>query len=319
MQLLTTGVNRLHEDGTEQKDGAGKAVPAYTQLDVTSMSRVLTGYTYPPAGQMSHFPNGDFHVGPMVAFEANHDHGAKSLFDGTVQLPAGQSAEADVRAAVKALVAQPGTPPFIVKQFIQRMVTSSPSPDYVRRIVAVFKDNGAGVRGDLKAVVRAILLDPEARGPRKTDPKYGRMREPALFLTSIARALDIRTDGHFLHQLGDDMKMPLFGPPTIFGYFPADFRIFNGALPAAEFGLYGTSAYVTRTNTVNRLVVFPFGPQGPRRLVAMGRTRKCPTRPARSFRRCPRFSRAPPTPPRTSSASTGCSSTTRCRRQPGRR
>ena len=271
MQLLTTGVNRLHEDGTEQRDGAGKAVPAYTQLDVTSMSRVLTGYTYPPQpGQISYFLyNPRYYVGPMVAFEANHDHGAKSLFDGTVQLPAGQSAEADVRAAVKALVAQPGTPPFIVKQLIQRLVTSNPAPDYVRRIVSVFKDNGAGVRGDLKAVLRAILLDPEARGARKTDPKYGRMREPALFLTSIARALDIRTDGHFLHQLGADMSMPMFGPSTIFSYFPADFRIFNGALPAAEFGLYGTSAYVTRTNAVNRLVHFRFGPGDSQGLVAM--------------------------------------------------
>jgi uncharacterized protein (DUF1800 family) len=130
MQLLTTGVNRLHEDGTEQKDGAGKAVPAYTQLDVTSMSRVLTGYTYPPQpGQISHFLyNPRYYVGSMVAFEAHHDHGAKSFFDGTVQLPAGQSAEADVRAAVKALVAQPGTPPFIVRQLIQRLVTGNRRP-----------------------------------------------------------------------------------------------------------------------------------------------------------------------------------------------
>ena len=262
-QLLTTGVYRLNEDGTEQKDSAGMPIPAYTQADVSTMSRVLTGFTYPPEGLVSRFPNGDYHVGRMVPFDDFHDRGAKSLYNGAVRFPAGQGAEADVKAAVKALVAQPGTPPFIVKQFIQRMVTSSPSPDYVRRIVAVFKDNGAGVRGDLKAVVRAILLDPEARGPRKTDSKYGRMREPALLMTSILRALDIKTDGVFPVQLVVDMSTSLFSPPTIFSYFPAEFRIFNGALPAAEFGIYGTSAYVTRTNTVNRLVVASFGPQSP--------------------------------------------------------
>lgn len=268
-QLLTTGVYRLNEDGTEQKDSAGVPIPAYTQADVTTMSRVLTGYTYPPERGVSRFPNPDYFVGRMVPFDDFHDKGAKSLYSGAVKFPAGQGAEADVKAAIKALVAQPGTPPFIVKQFIQRMVTSSPSPDYVRRVVAVFKDNGAGVRGDMAAVVRAILLDPEARGPRKTDPKYGRMREPALFMTSMLRALDIRTDYFFPLQLVVEMNTPLFSPPTIFSYFPADFRIFNGALPAAEFGIYGTSAYVTRTNTVNRLVVFPFGPQpGPD--VAMG-------------------------------------------------
>ena len=97
--------------------------------------------------------------------------------------------------------------------------------------------------------------------PRKADSKYGRMREPALFMTSLVRALDIKTDGVFPLQLIVDMNTQLFSPPTIFSYFPADFRIFNGALPAAEFGIYGTSAYVTRTNTVNRLVVSTFGPQ----------------------------------------------------------
>ena len=142
---------------------------------------------------------------------------------------------------------------------IQRLVTSAPTPAYVARVVNVFKDNGSGVRGDLKAVVRAILLDPEARGARKTDPRYGRMREPALFFTSLMRALDIPTDGYFPALMGIDVNMVLFQPSTIFSYFPADFSIYNGELPAAEFGIYGTSAYVTRTNLVNRFLFFRFG------------------------------------------------------------
>ena len=262
-QLLSTGVNRLNEDGTEQKDSAGQSIPVYTQPDVTTMSRILTGYTYAPLpGAPSVFPNLDNHVGSMVPFDAFHDKGAKSLYGGTIQFAAGQGAEAELRAAVKALVAQPSTPPFIAKQLIQRLVTSSPTPDYVRRIVAVFKDNGAGVRGDLKAVLRAILLDPEARGARKIDPEYGKMREPALFLTSLARALDIKTDGLFFSQLAGEMNMSMFSPATIFGYFPADFRIFGGSVPAAEFGIFGTAAYVTRTNAVNRLILAHFGGPG---------------------------------------------------------
>jgi len=261
MQLLTTGVTKLNDDGTEQKL-AGKPIPAYAQADVTTMSRILTGYTYgaPPGFPIFASNFAPYSVGSMIPDEAHHDRGAKSLFNGKVQFAAGQGAEAEIRAAVRALVAQDGTPPFIVKQLIQRMVTSSPSPDYMRRVVSVFKDNGAGIRGDLKAVVRAILLDPDARGAVKTDPAYGRMREPALFLTSIARALDIRTDGQFLLDASGNMDMHLFSPSTIFSYFPADFRIDNGTLPAAEFGIYGTSAYVTRVNTVNQLILFRFGP-----------------------------------------------------------
>ena len=96
---------------------------------------------------------------------------------------------------IHALAMHPNTPPFIVKQMIQKTVTSSPTPGYVARVVAVFKDNGHGVRGDLAGVTRAILLDPEARGARKIDREYGRLREPALFMTGLIRALDIGTDG----------------------------------------------------------------------------------------------------------------------------
>lgn len=257
LQLLTTGVNRLNEDGTERKDGAGNLIPAYTQDDVTTLSRVFTGFTNPrPAGLTPFFPNGaGYYIGPMVPFDQFHDKGLKTLFDGAVQLPAGQGADAEVRAAIRALVADSNTPPFICKQLIQRLVTSSPSPGYVRRVVEVFKNNGSEVRGDLKAVLRAILMDPEARGARKTEPSYGRMREPALFFTSILRALDIQTDGVAPSSFGYGSQMNLFLAPTVFSYFPADFRIANGTLPGAEFGIYGTSAYVSRTNIVNWLGV----------------------------------------------------------------
>lgn len=256
LQLMTTGVYRLNEDGTKQKDSAGNLIPAYVQADVTALSRVLTGFTYPvAAGGSQYFPQGrGYYLGPMLPFDQYHDQGAKSLFDGKVQLAAGQGAVAEVRAAIRALVADSNVPPFIGKQLIQRLVTSSPSPEYVQRVVNVFKDNGSGVRGDLKAVLRAILMDQEARGASKSDATYGRMREPALFFTSIMRALDIQTDGYLPALMGLDASMDVFAPSTIFSYFPADYHLNNGELPAAEFGIYGTSAYVTRTNIVSRLI-----------------------------------------------------------------
>jgi uncharacterized protein (DUF1800 family) len=265
LQLLTTGVYRVNEDGTQQKDDAGNAIPAYDQADVSTLARVFTGFVYPTApGTISpSINNGNaYSFGPMVPLDQYHDKGAKSLFGGAVQMPAGQGADADVRAAIRALVADSNTPPFICRQLIQRLVTSAPTPAYVQRMVNVFKDNGSGVRGDLKAVLRAILLDPEARGARKTDPGYGRMREPALFFTSIMRALDVQTDGYMPLRMGGDTNMQLFSPPTIFSYFPADFTILNGTLPAAEFGIYGTSAYVVRTNIVNRFIFLHSGDEG---------------------------------------------------------
>ena len=124
-----------------------------------------------------------------------HDQGAKSVLNGRLNLPAGGwrhggGPRGDARA---------GRPPEHAavhrRQLIQKTVTSSPTPAYVARVAAVFKDNGQGVRGDLAAVTRAILLDPEARGARKIDPEYGRLREPVLFWTAMIRALDVITDG----------------------------------------------------------------------------------------------------------------------------
>src|SRR6185295_7865091 len=126
----------------------------------------------------------------------------KVALGGRLQFPAGRSASADVLALMHVLAEHPNTPPYIVRQMIQKTVTSSPTPGYVARVVAVFKDNGHAVRGDLAAVTRAILLDPEARGARKIDREYGRLREPALFYTAMIRALDIGTDGNAFVGMG---------------------------------------------------------------------------------------------------------------------
>jgi hypothetical protein len=148
----------------------------------------------------------------------------------------------------------PNAPPFISRQLIQKMVTSSPTPGYVSRVAAAFKDNGKGVRGDLAAVTRAILLDPEARGARKIDSEYGRLREPVLFWTSMLRALDVTTDGLAPSNAAGASGQQLFAAPTVFNYYPADFELAAGNVPAPEFGIYTSLEFLNRANQVNDLL-----------------------------------------------------------------
>ena len=160
-----------------------------------------------------------------------------------------------MRTAIKALIDHPNTPAFIGKQLIQKTVTSNPSPGYVARVAAVFKNNGNGVRGDLAAVTRAVLLDPEARGARKIDPEYGRMREPFLLWTAMIRGLDVTTDGHQPYiQVAVTSGLNLFSPLTVFNYYPADFTLPFTDLPAPEFGVFATSEYLNRANQINDLL-----------------------------------------------------------------
>jgi hypothetical protein len=120
-------------------------------------------------------------------------------------------------------------------------------------VVQVFKNNGAGKRGDLAAVTRAILLDPEARGARKIDPEYGRLREPALLWTAMLRALDVVTDG-FVPATTNYRTQPLFAALTVFSYYPADYVLPGTATPAPEFGIYTSAAFIDRANQINGLL-----------------------------------------------------------------
>jgi hypothetical protein len=128
------------------------------------------------------------------------------------------------------------------------------------RISAVFKNNGSGVRGDLKAVVKAILMDPEARGPGNPDPAFGSLREPAIALTAAIRALNGITDGNRLPGAASNLgQNPLF-PPTVFNYFPPDATIPGTATRAPEFAIHTTATAVTRANTFYTLVYNGYAP-----------------------------------------------------------
>ncbi|MFO1316869.1 MAG: DUF1800 family protein [Burkholderiales bacterium] len=256
MQLFTIGVNQLNEDGTPKLDAKGQLVAAYGQSDIETLARVLTGYALPTRpGQTPTFWAPNYFFGDMMPFDQYHDTGAKSALSGRISFGPGGTAASEVAQTLRALVNHPNTPPFIAKQLIQKTVTSSPTPGYVQRVAGVFKDNGKGVRGDLAAVTKAILLDLEARGARKIDREYGRMREPALFWTAMIRALDVATDGLQPFSLAAyQSSQQLFAAQTVFNYYPADYTLAGGAIPAPEFAIYTSAEYLNRANQVNDLL-----------------------------------------------------------------
>jgi len=258
MQLFTIGVDMLNDDGTPKLDLAGKPIPSYRQADIETLARVLTGYTFPtlPGKVAGFWENEQNYAGDMIAYNSPfHDDGYKNLLDGRLVLYTGGSAENEFRAAIKMLVDHPNTPAFISRQLIQKTVTSSPTPGYVKRVADVFRNNGYGVRGDLAAVTRAILLDPEARGARKIDPQYGRLREPVLFWTAMIRALDVTTDGfNPFSATAWQSQQELFGAPTVFNYYPADFVLPGTSIPGPEFGIFTSAEILNRANHVNDLL-----------------------------------------------------------------
>src|SRR5580693_1744288 len=163
MQLFTLGLSQLNPDGSAVVDHNGIPVPTYNQAMVTQMAKALTGWTYPTApGAKVKRNNPAYYFGQMFAVEAEHDTTAKAIF-GNVTIPAGQTAEQDLDSLLDALMAQPTMAPFISQQLIEHLVTSNPSPAYIQRVAQVFRNDGQGVRGNLKAVITAILTDPEAR------------------------------------------------------------------------------------------------------------------------------------------------------------
>ena len=205
-QLFSVGLNRLWPDGTLVLNAQGNLVPTYDQNVVMGFASVFTGWTGYQTNQANGrlpynwYPNGSC-TNPMVLVPTHHELGAKLLLD-NVMLPPARGNQAnpsftnfdnycshDLDAAMDSLFNHANVGPFICRQLIQRLVTSNPSRDYLYRVTQVFNNNGAGVRGDMKAVVQAVLLDYEARSTNLiAEPTFGKQREPVLRVTAPARA-----------------------------------------------------------------------------------------------------------------------------------
>ena len=254
LQLFSIGVNMLNVDGSVQTDAQGRPIPAYNEDVIEGYAYLFTGWTYPPRpGVTSQWTNPINYEGTMASFASHHDTGSKLILRGRV-LPGGQTPEQDLADGLDAIFNHPNVGPFIGKQLIQHLVTSNPSPQYITRVATVFNNNGQGVRGDLRAVIRAILLDPEARGDAKTDANYGHLREPALFMTSILRNLGGQSDGVYLRAQANGMQQNLFTPPSVFNYFPPSYVIPGTTSLGPEFGIQDTITALNRANFVYQLV-----------------------------------------------------------------
>lgn len=255
LQLFSIGLVQLRADGSVINDGGGNPLPTYDQNVIEGFAYLFTGWTYPPmTGATSKWNNPGNYGAPMVSFAAHHETGTKLLLNGTT-VPAGQTPDQDLKVALDTIFNHPNVGPFIGRQLIQHLVTSNPSPAYVARISAVFANNGHGVRGDLGAVVTAILTDTEARGDQATTQSFGKLREPALLLTAPLRALGGQTDGVALEAIANVMGQPIYAPPTVFNFFPPSYQIPGSANLGPEFFIDDAATSLTYTNHINQLIL----------------------------------------------------------------
>ena len=254
LQLFSIGTNQLNLDGS-LVIVSGAPVPTYDQTTIQNFARVFTGWTFAAtAGQASYFPNHTNFGAPMIAFDAHHDMTLKTLLNGTT-LPSGQSAVQDMTGAMANIVGHPNMAPFVSRFLIQHMVTSNPSPAYITNVAQVFNNNGQGVKGDMQAVITAILLDPEARAGDTggaSDVKFGHLQEPALYLSSALRAVNATVDdtnywAYDLFNMGQD----LFNSPSVFNYYSPQFHV--GANYAPEFQIQSPWVAVYRVNMMDSL------------------------------------------------------------------
>jgi uncharacterized protein (DUF1800 family) len=266
MQLFSLGLTLLNPDGSSVLDGSGNPVPTYTQNDVMALGRSYTGWTYPvEPGQSMQKHNPDYYGGPMVAYESNHDSGAKTFLGSSV--PAGQSAEQELDTVLTIIFNHPNLAPFVSRQLIEKLVTSNPSAGYVSRVATAFSSGtfqsyGAGKRGDLQATVAAILLDPEARrgdSPTTADPSDGKLREPIVMMVGVARAFNATTDGDGFAYRGANMSQNLFYSPSVFNFFPPVNLVAGTSVNGPEFAIYNTNTSQARLGFINQAVYSQIG------------------------------------------------------------
>jgi len=264
MQLFTIGLYELNQDGSYQLDQNGNPIPTYTNAEITEFAKVFTGLTTKPEQDdqvidLDYFLENDdvFHE-PMIMYDPEHEPGEKKLLKGVV-IPAGQTGMQDINDAVDNLFNHPNVGPFIGRLLIQRLVKSNPSPAYISRVAAAFNDNGSGVRGDMQAVIKAILLDAEARDTSYfTDPTHGMLREPFVRYVQLCRAFNAASANGLYRNTGylaqEMLKQYPFHAPSVFNFFLPTYQplgpLANANLVAPEFQI--TTSY-TAISVINFL------------------------------------------------------------------
>lgn len=267
MQLFSIGLHQLNNDGTTTTN---PPTPAYTQGNVEEYARVFTGWSY--AGNtnwnISAAVSSTNKIDPMQPFPEFHDVGEKTLLNGVIS-PAGLSAEDDLSIALDSLFNHPNVGPFIGKQLIQRLVTSNPSPEYVGRVATAFNDNGLGIRGDMKAMIRAILLDPEARTGHQNIANFGKLREPLLRMTHLWRAFNVQrgdlstnntynTGSPRIWSANSFFGQSVLSASSVFNFFHPDYSpqgpLRDTQILAPEAEIYSDSRILTSTAYLTRMI-----------------------------------------------------------------
>ena len=256
MQLFTIGTVMLNQDGSVQLDSTGIPVPSYSQFQITEFARVYTGWTYAPAAGQPVEWGAYYSAGNLVPYVPEHDTGSKQLLNGYVA-PAGLTPQADLDAALDNIFNHPNVGPFVARQLIQHLVKSNPSPAYISRVAAAFNNNGSGVRGDMKATISAVLLDPEARANDNggnDQPTDGHLQEPALFIAGMFRAFGgtMSNQNYYPTDLAN-MGQDVFTPASVFNYFAPDYGVPGTTLMGGEFQIFSPNNAILRSNEVSNL------------------------------------------------------------------
>jgi len=256
MQLFTMGTNMLNPDGSVQVDGNNLPIPTYSQFTITEFARVYTGWTYAPAAGQPVEWGAYYSLGNMVPYAPEHDTGSKQLLNGYVA-PAGLTPQEDLDSALDNIFNHPNVGPFVGKQLIQHLVKSNPSAGYISRVAAAFNDNGSGVRGDMKAVITAVLMDPEARANDNggnDQPTDGHLQEPALYMAGMVRAFGgTMTNQNYYSSDLANMGEDVFTAPSVFNYYMPGYQVPGTSDTGGEFQIYSPNNAIIRSNEVSNL------------------------------------------------------------------
>ena len=265
MQLFTIGLVQLNLDGTPKLVN-GAPVETYSQTDISQLARIFTGWGWNPPFITRLVP--DTLKKPMIqlvdlGFNDKHETGSSSFLGGTV--PAGLNGENSLTAALNIIFAHPNVAPFVSRQLIQRLVTSNPTPAYVQRVATVFNNNGNNVKGDLKAVIKAILLDDEARNEANlSNPQFGKVREPMLRYAAWARAFNVSSsnnswDPNYIIAPDFGLGQGPLHAPSVFnffrpGYVPPNSSVASAGLVAPELQLTNETSVIGYINYMTSAV-----------------------------------------------------------------
>lgn len=270
MQLFTIGLCELEMDGTCKLDGNGTPIPTYDNQDIAEFAKIFTGLTYADAPRFPGYPM-DYQLTftmPMVMYNEYHEPGPKTLLNGTViSERASVDGVADIEAALTNLFEHPNVGPFVGKFLIQRLVTSNPSPAYIERVAKAFNGESeySAVRGDMKGLIKAILLDEEARDcAAQADDSFGRLREPFLRYMQVCQSFNASNEnGHYRNATSSIMQFfgqKPFTSPSVFNFFQSDYQpigpIEEANLVAPEFQITNSQTIAGYMNALNQWLFF---------------------------------------------------------------